>query len=144
MQCVTTVSYSYLVNDSAYGNVVPQRGIRQGDPLSPYLFILCGEVLSGLCRRAQESGIMTGIRLTKQCPRINHLLFADDTMLFIKADEQSSAALKDILRQYEAASVQLINAAKSSVFFSSKTPQVTKLCVNQIVGIIGKAEWENI
>lgn len=122
MQCITTVSYSYLVNDSAYGNVTPQRGIRQGDPLSPYVFVICGEVLSGLCKKAQENGLMTGLRLTRQCPRINHLLFADNTMFFVKADEQSSGALIDILQQYETASGQLINNAKSSVYLSLKTP----------------------
>lgn len=54
MQCIKTVSYSFLVNGSAQGRVKPQRGIRQGEPLSPYIFILCSEVLSGLCRKAQE------------------------------------------------------------------------------------------
>lgn len=48
MQCITTVSYSYLVNKATYGSVCPSRGIRQGDPMSPYIFILCGEVLTGL------------------------------------------------------------------------------------------------
>lgn len=49
MQCITTVSYAFLINNEVAGCVSPQRGIRQGDPLSPYIFILCGEVLSGLC-----------------------------------------------------------------------------------------------
>lgn len=49
MQCITTVSYSYLLNVMAQGSVLPQSwGIRQGDPLSPFIFILCSEVLSGL------------------------------------------------------------------------------------------------
>lgn len=52
MQSVTTVSYSFLINGSPRGKVVPSRGIRQGDPLSSYMFILCGEVLSGLCHSA--------------------------------------------------------------------------------------------
>lgn len=76
-----------------------------------------------------------GIKLASQCPRPNHLLFADDTMFFIKADEHSATSLRDILRQHEAASGQLINVMKSSISFSSKTPQVTKSCVKLILGI---------
>ena len=56
MQCISTVTYSFLINGSPRGRVKPSRGIRQGDPLSPYIFILCSEVLSGLCNRASEEG----------------------------------------------------------------------------------------
>lgn len=63
MQCITTVSYSYLINESAFGSVIPHRGIRQGDPLSPYVFILCSEVLSGLCREAGRKGRLQAVRL---------------------------------------------------------------------------------
>ena len=83
MQCVSTVTYSFLINGSPRGKVTPSRGIRQGDPLSPYLFILCGEVLSGLCNRAQEEGSLKGISIARGSPRLNHLLFADDTMFFL-------------------------------------------------------------
>lgn len=58
MECISTVSYSYLINDSVYGLIKPSRGIRQGDPISPYLFILCGEVLSGLCKMAAREGTL--------------------------------------------------------------------------------------
>ena len=54
MQCISTVSYSYLINDTTQGSVKPQRGIRQGDPLSPYLFILWEKVLSGLWSKAKR------------------------------------------------------------------------------------------
>ena len=73
MACIRTVSYSYLVIDSVQGTVVPTRGIRQGDPFFPYLFILCSKVLSGLCRRAQQAGLLSGIRIAEGSPRVNHL-----------------------------------------------------------------------
>ena len=83
MECISTVSYSFLINDSVLGRVVPQRGIRQGDPLPPYIFILCSEVLSGLCAKAQRDGCLAGVKVATNCPRINHLPFADDNMFFI-------------------------------------------------------------
>ena len=99
----------------------PSRGIRQGDPLSPYLFILCSEVVSGLCNRAQEDGSLKDIQVARVCPYINHLLFVDDTMFFLKSNKASRAALKNIMRRYKTASGQLINTEKSAITFSSKT-----------------------
>ena len=122
MQCVSTVTYSFLINGSPRGRVSPSRGIRQGDPLSPYIFILCSEVLSGLCNRASEEGSLKGIRVTRACPRVNHLLFADDTMFFIRANNDSCQMLKRILSQYEEASGQSINNLKSSITFSKRAP----------------------
>ncbi|XP_048596370.1 uncharacterized protein LOC106358899 [Brassica napus] len=101
MSCISTVSYSFLIDDTVHGRVTPSRGIRQGDPLSPYIFILCREVLSGLCRKAHISGHMVGLRVARAAPCINHLLFADDTMFFLKTDMKSCAALKNILGLYE-------------------------------------------
>ncbi|XP_056863970.1 uncharacterized protein LOC108850387 [Raphanus sativus] len=135
LQCISTVTYSFLVNDSALGQVIPQRGIRQGDPLSPYIFILCGEVLSGLCRAGQDSGELSGVKIGQYCPRVNHLLFADDTMFFAKATAECCSYLTSTLKAYEKASGQLINATKSSIFFSSKTPQETRRRVKSILGI---------
>ena len=135
MQCVSTVTYLFLINDSVLGNVQPQRGIRQGDPLSPYLFILCVEVLSGLCTAAQNSGDLTGMKVARQCPRINHLLFADDTMFFVRADLRSCYTLNAILKDYELASGQQINTAKSYISFSARTPQETRVRVKDTLGI---------
>lgn len=136
IRCCSTVSYSFLLNDSTHGLVLPSRGIRQGDPLSPYLFILCSEVLSGLCLQAQHSGHLTGVRAARRSPRINHLLFADDTMFFLKTDEESCEALMHILRSYEQASGQMINVNKSSITFSTKTPQETRSRVKYCLGIV--------
>lgn len=135
MQCITSVSYSFLVNDSVYGSVQPYRGIRQGDPLSPYIFILCGEVLSGLCRQAARNGSLQGIRVARGSPRINHLLFADDTMMFCHSSSDNCHALVQILQKYESLSGQKINIAKSSIIFSKKTPQDVKNTAKNILGI---------
>ena len=135
MQCITTVTYSYLINDAVYGSVKPYRGIRQGDPLSPYIFILCGEVLSGLCRNAARTGKLQGVRVAKGCPRVNHLLFADDTMFFCHSSPESCNNLIKILSEYEEASGQKINRNKSAVTFSSKTPVEMKNAAKAILNI---------
>ncbi|WZY68165.1 hypothetical protein YC2023_000405 [Brassica napus] len=135
MQCVSTVTYSFLINGSPRGRVQPSRGIRQGDPLSPYIFILCSEVLSGLCNRASEEGSLKGIRVARACPRVNHLLFADDTMFFIRANKQSTQCLSKILKQYEEASGQSINNSKSSISFSRKTPQELRAKIKEELSI---------
>lgn len=126
MTCVTSVSYSYFINGVAQGNVTPSRGIRQGDPLSPYLFILCTEVLSGLCKRAQLSGEVVGVKVATNIPAINHLLFADDTMFLSRTDTRSCAALIAILKKYEEALGQYINLEKSAITFSMKIPGEVK------------------
>ena len=130
MQCISSVTYSFLINGSPRGMVLPSRGIRQGDPLSPYIFILCSEVLSGLCNKAQAEGRIQGIRVARGCPRINHLLFADDTMFFLKVSREATTALRDILQRYEEASGQSINTDKSSITFSRRTPAELKRIVH--------------
>lgn len=135
MACVSSISYSYLVNGEAQGCVLPSRGIRQSDPLSPYLFILCTEVLSGLCRKAQLRGEVIGVKVARNSPAINHLLFADDTMFFSRTDSRSCATLIEILRKYEATSGQSINLDKSTITFSAKTPSEAKRRVRDLFNI---------
>ena len=89
MECVSSVSYSFLINGGPQGNVLPSRGLRQGDPLSPYLFILCTEVLSGLCQQAMRTGTLPGVKVARNRPPINHLLFADDTMFLVNPMPQA-------------------------------------------------------
>lgn len=135
MQCITTVTYSFLINNEVAGSVHPQRGIRQGDPLSPYIFIICGEVLSGLCKKAHGRGTLAGLKVARNSPNINHLLFADDTMFFTKTDPQCCITLLDILHYYEMTSGQMINTSKSSISFSAKTPQEVRERVKSQLGI---------
>ena len=74
MLCVTTVQYSILLNGKELGPIVPKRGLRQGDSLSPYLFILCVEGLSALFRKAERHGELYGCRILRRAPSISHLL----------------------------------------------------------------------
>lgn len=126
MECITSVSYSFLINGHPMGTVIPSRGIRQGDPLSPYIFILCSQVLSRLCLKAQPEGKLLGIRVARKSPRVNHLLFADDTLFFCRTKEKDCREFLLILKKYERSSGQLINKHKSSIFFSKRTPQLIK------------------
>lgn len=136
MECITTVSYSYLINDHVYGLVKPSRGIRQGDSLSPYIFILCGEVLSCLCNNATQDETLQRIKIARGCPRVNHLLFADDTMFFCAATLTFCHVLLKILSQYEVASDQQISKNISAITFSNKTLPEMKEEAKTILGIV--------
>ena len=85
IECISTVSYSILVNGEPKGDIKPSRGIRQGDPLSPYLFLLCSKGLNRLLEAAAREDEIRGFSLCRNGPRISHLFFADDTLLSCKA-----------------------------------------------------------
>lgn len=70
--CVTTVNYSVLMNADRVGLVIPSRGLRQGDPLSSYLFILCAEGLTSLLKQAEGRGLIHGIQVCRRAPIISH------------------------------------------------------------------------
>ena len=86
MGLVTTVEFSVLFNGKKLHSVKPSRGIRQGDPISPYLFLLAAEGLSCLLKSQRESSNLGGIQVAPSAPPVNHLLFADDSLLFFKAN----------------------------------------------------------
>lgn len=101
MLCVTTVSYSICFNNLSVGPISPKRGLRQGDPLSPYLFLLCVEWLSKSLTSAAESGRITGCRVSPNVPAVTHLLFAYDSFLFFRATKNETEVVKSLLNLYE-------------------------------------------
>ncbi|XP_074318065.1 uncharacterized protein LOC141654850 [Silene latifolia] len=142
MECVSTVSFAVLINGKPSRTFRPTRGLRQGDPLSPYLFILCAEVLSDLMRRAIENNAIHGVRIAAGAPVISHLLFADDSIFFIKATEEEADVVSGILRQYESASGQLVNLDKTTVSFSKGVPRTKRSNLANRLGIVEVEEQE--
>ena len=140
MACISTVTYSFNINGEHKEVVTPSTGIRQGDPLSPYLFLLCSEGLSNLLQKAKMDKELTGIKISRRAPTITHLFFADDSLVFCKANKQEAEKLKRILKVYEEATGQLINMDKSSVLFSKNTLPSVKSEVCQAMGSIKQVE----
>jgi hypothetical protein len=119
--CISSSSFSILINGSPFGDFSPGRGLRQGDPLSPFLFILGAEVFSRLMFKAETEGILKGLRIARNCPAINHLLFADDLLIFGRATNTEAKCIRACMENYTRWSGQSINFSKSSIHFSRNT-----------------------
>lgn len=115
---MTSVSYSVVINGEAKGFFKPTRRLRQGDPLSPYLFLLCAKGFTAVLAREERLGHITGFRVARGGPRVSHLFFADDSILFCKATAAECCAIKLAITDYEEASGQKLNKG-SQLFFSA-------------------------
>jgi hypothetical protein len=126
MAYVRSVSYSILINGGPVGKIQPSRGIRQGDPISPYLFLICTEALNALLQQAERKGIITGVPTSPQGSILSHIFFADDSIIFCKANSVEWRRIMKILGIYEKGSGQKLNLQKTSLFFSRNTSQERK------------------
>ena len=117
MNCITSVTYSFVLNGSIYGHITPSRGLRQGDPLSPFLFLFCAEGLSSLLHEAQAHHHIQGLVFGPTTPQISHLLYADDSLMFYKITNTDYLALRDTLNTHSTISGQEINFEKSELYF---------------------------
>ncbi|XP_028193184.1 uncharacterized protein LOC114378756 [Glycine soja] len=110
--CVKSASISVLVNGSPTIEFIPQRGLRQGDPLAPFLFNIAAEGLNGLMRRAVEYNLYKPFLVSANRVPINILQYADDTIFFGEAAKENVEAIKVILRSFELVSGLRINFSK--------------------------------
>lgn len=136
---VLQVSFSFKLNGSIAGSITPSRGLRQGDPISPYLFLICADAFSLLLSKVARENLIHGVKICKDAPRISHLFFVDDSILFAKASLQECSKLADIICTYERASSQKVNLSKTEVAFSNCVSQVRR---GDIVATLGVKEVE--
>lgn len=135
MKCVTTVTYSVLINDQPHGMIIPHRGLRQGDPLSPSLFVICSEGLTHLMAQADRERSISGIKFGENGTSVNQLMFADDCLFACEASEDQGANLIRNLKRYEGVTGQVINPAKSSIIFGHNVLEEDKIRVKLKLGI---------
>lgn len=98
MQCVSMVSYLVIINGCTGSIFHPNRGLRQGNPLSPFLFLICNDGVSALMRLAINGGLSRGAKASRSDPQVSHLFFADDCILFEETNAREAHSLKAILQ----------------------------------------------
>ncbi|GMJ14222.1 hypothetical protein HRI_005091400 [Hibiscus trionum] len=135
MDCISTVNYSVCFNGSPGESFRPTRGLRQGCPLSPYLFLVCAEGLSQMLNQAMVSRTIRGASIGRGRLEIGHLFFADDSICFAQATEEAALALKHILTRFGSISGQRVNYEKSLLFFSLNVPTSITSAIGLILGV---------
>ena len=134
MQCITKVSYSIMVNGEPQGLIYPSRGLRQGDSLSPFLFLFYAEGSNALITQAASDWEIKD-SICRARPKITHLFFADDCLLFCKTTSSECAKIQNILAQYKATSRQQINSDKTTAFFSKNTSEEVQEGKKVLLGV---------
>lgn len=129
--CVTTVTFSILVNGMPMKPFAAKKGLRQGDPISPYLFAIAMEYLSRLLHNQSNA---KSFHYHPRSKRVNvtHLLFADDLLLFCKADIDSVQCLMRTFNRFSKASGLEANISKSNVYVSGINMQIKEQITNYL------------
>lgn len=128
------VQYSILLIGSIAGSFTPSRGLRQGDPLSPYLFILCTEFLSRMLMEEEEKGGINGIKVSRRAPTISHLLYADDILVMCRANKKEASVVKSCFDKFCLWSGHEVSLEKSSIMFSRGTSKKDRVDIKGVLG----------
>jgi hypothetical protein len=115
--CISSPTFSIIINGQSFAKFVSSRGIRQGCPLSPYLFVFAVNELALALQDALQSNHLTGISLGPNCPPIHCLMFADDLIVCGKANMQEAQAISQIIDNFCHDSGQIPNWSKSGILF---------------------------
>ncbi|KAF8407579.1 hypothetical protein HHK36_006713 [Tetracentron sinense] len=118
--CISTTWFSVMMHDTYRGFFKSKRGLRQGDPLSQYIFIIMEEALSRLIQKKMTEKRILPFAHPSGAPIISHLLYADDVVIFVNACKKSVQNLMEVLKEYESWTGQRVNKDKSAIFFSKK------------------------
>ena len=140
MHCVSSCSLRILWNGEPSETFRPTRGVRQGDPLSPYLFVACMERLSQLIEAHCLEGRWKAISLTRGGTQISHLMFTDDVVLFGEASQVQAQLVSACLQDFCGASMQRVSMRKSSIFFS---PNTNDAVVAEVCTILGMQQTDD-
>ncbi|WKA13278.1 hypothetical protein VitviT2T_030594 [Vitis vinifera] len=131
--CISTASFSVLVNGTSKGFFQSSRGLRQGDPLSLYLFVIAMEVFSYFLKRVVDGGFMSGCKVKGRNDKgvqISHLLFADDTLVFCQASQDQLTYLSWLFMWFEAVSRLRINLEKSELIPIGRVENIDDLALD--------------
>nr|XP_023903348.1 uncharacterized protein LOC112015206 [Quercus suber] len=126
ISCISSFSFEVLVNGGKTESFKLGRDLRQGDPLSSYLFILGQEILFGMLDLELRNKNLYGIKTSKSGPTITHVIYADVIVLFSKASRKDVGTISRILEKYSLRFDQLVNKNKSGIYFSKHTQSPTQ------------------
>lgn len=129
------LSLTLSLNGASGAWFSPSRGLQQGDPLSPYLFLICAEGFSTLIKEAAQTGLMTSAPIGGERFSVNHLFFADDCILFGDATREESRAVCDVIREYELVSGQWVNFDKPLIYFGANVESSVKKDITNMLGV---------
>lgn len=135
MGLVSTPTFSILLADGPFPPFPASRGLRQDDPLSPYLLHLVSKGLSGLLADAVHRQQLHGVSICCRAPSISHMMFADDTIVFCRATPFEAREVMRILHVYETLSGQYVNLSKSKAVCSRRLTTGKASYLQHILGM---------
>lgn len=133
IECVSLAKFSIMIKEFPHGFFLASRGLRLGDPLSPFLLSVVGEAVSRILTAAGDANLISSFKLASIAPRITRLQFADDTIIFCRVEEEQVKNLLAILRCFEAVSGLKVNLAKGALIGIS----TDELDLDRFVNILG-------